>query len=670
MKFVRWAFLALSLGMVLLVTLWESEQNVSPGPLNPAHAAKAELTAGNSCEQCHGNGGTTVDAKACNHCHEAIGQQLERHRGLHGALAISQIQDCGRCHREHHDAEIKLLDERAFQLAGIEQPDRYDHRFVPDFALVGKHTALRCEQCHKQAKAATPPADGRFLGLATTCTACHEDHHKGEFGDDCNKCHGQEQPFDRVPGFQHTKDFPLVQAHADQRCNQCHIKQGPHSVAALMKTPLQKRACVDCHDSPHGQVAEGAARKAMAITDAADCSRCHDATQFKRHGVTNQNHKDLGFAVLGVHAPLRCEQCHGAHGQKPVWQVAAPRPSQCSACHASPHRTQFVSAVLALGAADNDCAGCHHEQQQHFAQGIVTPEQHAVTGFALALPHDRLACDQCHGKPTDNQPYEQRHPGRDPSDCRACHKDVHNGQFDRNPGYRQCTACHLPTHFAPPSFELDAHSQSAFPLLGQHQAVACRKCHDKVDGDVRQFVNTPVICASCHQDPHRGQFDKAGLPAQVEGRSGCARCHDELRFRPVISNFEHGLWAGFPLVKSHAAVECAKCHGRQPGKQGPTLGKVLGTHCVDCHQDVHQGQFRRGDVLDCQRCHDESKFKDIKFDHQRDSRFKLDSTHVKVQCGQCHLAVATPAGPVTRYRPLGVDCRDCHIPGGSKGTRK
>ena len=81
-----------------------------------------------------------------------------------------------------------------------------------------------------------------------------------------------------------------------------------------------------------------------------------------------------------------------------------------------------------------------------------------------------------------------------------------------------------------------------------------------------------------------------------------------------------------------------------------------------CYRDVHQGQFRQGGNTDCQRCHDESKFTTTKFDHNRDSRFKLDATHAAVPCARCHTAVASPAGPVTRYRPLGIECKDCHLP--------
>jgi hypothetical protein len=745
MNAARWGLVALSLGLVIGVTMWESRERVSPGPLHPAHASKRELAGVAGCQLCHGRG-SSVNAEACEHCHEAIGQQSQQHRGLHGGEAVARIGECGRCHREHHGSELALLDRRSFELAGVAVPERYDHRFVKDFPLAGKHAALRCEQCHKEALAAEPPAGGRYLGLSSNCATCHEDVHKGGYGSDCARCHGQEQAFDRAPGFAHTKAFPLRQAHAGHRCDACHAPGTDRSVAALQQKPLPARNCGDCHANPHGAVAAGTARKAMPLREAADCARCHGATTFREvaitnathdrfgyaidavhgkvgcaqchgergertrwtgaapkpaqcnschenpHGevatgtartvmavrdaadcarchtgstfrdvgITNASHAQLGYAIGGVHAKLECAQCHGEHGQRSRWQGKAPQPAQCATCHASPHRQPFTAAVQKPGSGPNDCAGCHIEDHAEFAFGTITATQHAATGFSFTAPHHKLECSQCHGQPGDS--YAARFPGRDAADCRACHRDPHNAQFARNQQFQKCADCHLPVQWTPPAFDLEAHSRCRFPLLGQHQAVACRSCHDQVVRGVRTFTGTPQACDRCHLDPHLGRFDHAGVPKQVDGRAGCARCHDEQQFAPVHT-FDHDLWTGFKLVQSHGKVACSKCHGRTAVAGGrTTLGKAPGRLCAECHQDVHQGQFRQGGNTDCQRCHEESKFTTTKFDHNRDSRFKLDATHAAVPCARCHTAVASPAGPVTRYRPLGIECKDCHLP--------
>jgi hypothetical protein len=51
----------------------------------------------------------------------------------------------------------------------------------------------------------------------------------------------------------------------------------------------------------------------------------------------------------------------------------------------------------------------------------------------------------------------------------------------------------------------------------------------------------------------------------------------------------------------------------------------------------------------------------VKFDHQRDSQFKLDGVHVRVACSGCHRTEILGSGK-TRviYRPVPHRCEDCH----------
>ena len=43
------------------------------------------------------------------------------------------------------------------------------------------------------------------------------------------------------------------------------------------------------------------------------------------------------------------------------------------------------------------------------------------------------------------------------------------------------------------------------------------------------------------------------------------------------------------------------------------------------------------------------------------SRFRLDGTHAKAKCADCHRVAVQPDGDaVTHYKPLGTECRSCH----------
>ena len=66
---------------------------------------------------------------------------------------------------------------------------------------------------------------------------------------------------------------------------------------------------------------------------------------------------------------------------------------------------------------------------------------------------------------------------------------------------------------------------------------------------------------------------------------------------------------------------------------------------------------------DCARCHADAGA--LLFDHQRDSRYALDASHEKLECAACHRPWPLPDGTTAiRYKPLGVECTDCHGPRG------
>jgi len=85
--------------------------------------------------------------------------------------------------------------------------------------------------------------------------------------------------------------------------------------------------------------------------------------------------------------------------------------------------------------------------------------------------------------------------------------------------------------------------------------------------------------------------------------------------------------------------------------------------CAGCHADVHAGQLAVKGATDCARCHDAANpWKEkLRFDHQKDSRYKLDGKHKPLACDKCHPVVQVAKGvEARRYRPLPLECQGCH----------
>ncbi|HEX5053423.1 MAG TPA: cytochrome c3 family protein [Planctomycetota bacterium] len=649
MKLIRWLLPIASLGLVLTFTLWDLRRSrTGPGPLHPAHAGLTALAQGTNCEACH-RSGAGIDAQACTHCHADIGAQQQAQKGLHGSLPPDQLARCERCHSEHHGDGAPLIAAHAFARAGVPDPAAYDHRHV-SFHLSGAHGRLLCVHCHNEADSTAPSVHERFLGLSQQCGTCHVDEHRGAFGSDCESCHGQERPWAEAPKFPHAV-FALAGPHAKVGCAACHESGSAHDVAVLRRQSLPPRACGECHADPHVPAASG--RGALHLANTADCARCHAVTAWRDARPTAAAHASLGFALRGAHAAVDCAACHGDAARTARWSGPAPAPTACATCHEHPHGSDLM-ALAEAAPEPAGCAGCHVDTDAHFAEGRLTAAQHAATGFALVAPHADVACVSCHRGAVRSE----RFPGRAPADCRSCHRDVHAGQFAGEPGLAQCTACHAETHFLPHQFGVAAHGRTTFPLSGAHDAVACTACHREVVNGVRTFHGTARDCAACHADVHRGTFDRAGRPKVIEGRTGCARCHDTAAFAPALAGFDHSLWAGYELAGAHAELACAGCHRSVPA--GPRLGKAAGSSCASCHQDPHAGQFAAGGTTDCARCHGPVRWQDMQFDHDQQSRFALDRVHARLACSKCHLGYETSTGTIVRYKPLGVACGDCH----------
>jgi hypothetical protein len=455
-----------------------------------------------------------------------------------------QTQLCAACHK---DVAVDIREKRGFhgkrtEIAAAQcsachsdhlgrtgritpvQNLAFDHAQT-DFVLDGAHRTTSCSGCHVAGK--------KYRDAPTRCVDCHKtaEPHDGKLGTDCASCHNTARWSDFH--FDHGKThFPLQAQHAHIPCAACHANNRWHN------TPT---ACASCHtpdDVHHGQ--RGTA-----------CADCH--TQSSWTDARFDHEKETGFALLGAHKAAACQSCHRSG------RFEDKLPRNCSGCHAA-----VDSHSGRMGAK---CEACHDTdawKSNHFVHDRDTK-------FILTGAHATVACHSCHVSTVTGK--------KTPQECAACHRavDVHAGTLGA-----RCENCHNTTAWRK-DLRFD-HDLSDFPLIGQHVAVPCARCHVS-----QRFKEVPKTCSGCHQadDVHRGNLGK-----------DCARCHNANAWN--IWQFDHKKESNFELSGAHARLQCNSCHRRPAGEVR------LGRDCASCHatDDVHLGQFGKR----CDSCHSTISF--------------------------------------------------------------
>lgn len=283
----------------------------------------------------------------------------------------------------------------------------------------------------------------------------------------------------------------------------------------------------------------------------------------------------------------------------------------------------------------------------------------------LSQPHAALdsssRCLDCHSP---------RH-GVDPARCLACHGAL-SERLDRGSGlhageeFRACERCHIEHQGrafeliywgdeGPAAFD---HSRTGWALAGAHAGLGCRDCHRRellaaapqlatggADPD-RTFLGLEASCASCHRDPHQGQF----------GAASCGSCHRQSAWKPA-AGFDHARTA-FPLTGRHAGLACATCHpaaaaqGAETAELAVVRYRGVATACAACHADPHAGRLGAS----CESCHATTDWHRVEragFDHGS-TAYPLLGRHAAVECAACH----RPGRPL---RIPGFErCATCH----------
>ena len=608
----------------------------SPGKLSAAHRS---LEGPANCAACHGVKAVNGDFK-CLNCHREIRERLASQRGLHTTQVKPGLgqRDCARCHSEHNG-------ERFVPIRWDVDLSEFDHGKT-GYQLEGSHRGLDCRKCHLPKN--IPAAERRqilvkdlrrtYLGLTRDCASCHGDQHRAQLSSDCLQCHTylKWKPATR---FDHARaKYQLSAAHLKVACEKCHQQTADGGKPATKFAGIAFSSCDSCHKDPHRAAFQSA------------CQSCHSPDAWKpAHPASPFDHSRTKFALAGKHAPLACSKCHlTSNFKEPIAHA------NCADCHKTDmHGGQFASRT-----DRGECSACHTAEGWKPAKFDLAA--HRATRYPLEGRHAAVPCAKCHAPKGQATLYRIKF-----GQCLDCHRDAHQAQFAGPPHGSRCEDCHVVRGFRPSTYSAASHSASRFSLAGAHLAVACADCHTRQPGSqsAGKFRFTDTSCATCHEDPHRRQF-QARLRAAGAAGGACESCHNLVTWRD-LSKFEHAS-SSFPLKGAHRAVSCQKCHP----PEGPGLGIQSVTFrsapkaCSGCHEDIHAGQFARGAAgTDCGRCHAPFAWKPATFDHDRTTGFALAGAHKGVDCGLCHKERRQVNGRyLMLFKPAPKECSGCHRP--------
>lgn len=354
---------------------------------------------GDKCESCH----SAADWKSqFNHARQTRYPLLGKHATAkcdtcHRAPLYSEKlpTKCVACHKTDDVHKGRLGDkcETCHREQGWKSTT-FDHDRDTRFPLANKHKAEKCQSCHRG-----PPAEK----LATTCVSCHrsDDVHKGRFGKECERCHGDAGWKPALFDHARSTRYVLRDAHAKLKCDACHsgtlyVKDGAKALAT---------DCHSCHrgDDVHkGQLG-------------ANCAACH--TEKLWTGV-KYDHNRSKFPLTGAHFRLECKACH----KSPQYKDA---PSECSKCHV---REDVHKRTL--GAR---CETCHTTRSWK----TWDFDHNRRTRYPLDGAHLRVTCISCHRQAVSDAKAAIAPVS---SNCFACHSgdDTHSGGFGV-----VCERCHI-----------------------------------------------------------------------------------------------------------------------------------------------------------------------------------------------------------------------------------
>jgi len=483
--------------------------------------------------------------------------------------------------------------------------------------------------------------------LNSKCLDCHDDiqslltQNRGFHSDssvekkDCFECHSEHhgRKFDMIrfdeDDFNHNQTgYALEGEHEVIDCRECHVSD------FIQNKDIKKRKntflgleqeCLSCHIDIHQNTLPN------------DCLNCHDMNAFTP--ASNFNHNETDYQLKGLHNDVDCVQCHKKtiRNGEDYQEFSDISFNDCNSCHEDPHNNQLPG----------ECMQCHTEASFSFFNGQVG-FNHDSTGFILKGSHNSIDCFSCHNRTDNPKLIFQDNIRIDENNCIGCHEDKHEGKFGN-----ECSKCHNEESFyALNNMDFFNHSVTDYVLEGKHIEVDCKQCHK---GRYTETIDYSA-CKNCHEDYHRNEFEKNGVSPD------CLECHSlDIGFDYSLYTLEQHQETAFPLEGAHVATPCFACHISEDDERWTF--KNLGSSCVDCHQDIHQGYISESYYPDdnCKACHVNDAWSSVTFDHST-TNWPLEGKHNEVDCKACHFNEISDNNGISsqKFINLEANCASCH----------
>ena len=433
-------------------------------------------------------------------------------------------------------------------------------------------------------------------------------------------------------------------------CTSCHeLGEGPSAAK-----------CLECHQALRKQIEN---KKGLHYTytevEKKICFTCHNEHagrefQLVRWEPSQEkfDHTQTGYHLQGKHAKLQCRECHNPamihtdlkslEKDIDLTKTFIGLDTNCLSCHHDEHRKQLGS----------NCTTCHN--QNNWKESVQF--NHDKAEFKLTGKHKNVDCMKCHPMLVDSNPQFIKDTtfvkfiNIDSKNCTSCHKDIHNNKFGQD-----CVRCHVTEGWKILDERNMDHNKTNFPLKGKHIGLKCEKCHTP---GVRFAKNQYDECRDCHKDYHLGQF------VTRSDKGACESCHNVDGYKPTLFTIASHNKSEFPLEGAHLAQPCFVCHNFLESNAEPKVRdfKPKERKCAECHRDVHLGQFANASPSKtCTDCHSISVWKELKFDHNKDSSYPLKGAHQKVACNGCHLVTQNGTESFIRYKSIDTKCESCHV---------